>query len=158
MRLLEQRSEYDMASSCWEKIYKLDNQDLAKAHLGHEVTVSGDAKDDSAGGSSGGDDSGSGSGGTCDSPGVTDSEIKVGALSATTGPYAPFYGQVQAGWTARFEELNEAGGRPFAGHARGLTRCGGRIDGPTALRASSRRPSRRRRQGIGRGRRPCRSP
>ena len=40
----------------------------------------GDAKDDSAGGSSGGDDSGSGSGGTCDSPGVTDSEIKVGAI------------------------------------------------------------------------------
>jgi hypothetical protein len=30
-----------------KKIYKLDNQDLAKAHLGHEVKVSGEATGDS---------------------------------------------------------------------------------------------------------------
>jgi hypothetical protein len=30
-----------------KKIYKLDNQDLAKSHLGHEVKVSGDATGDS---------------------------------------------------------------------------------------------------------------
>ena len=28
-----------------KKIYKLDNQELAKEHLGHEVTVSGEAAD-----------------------------------------------------------------------------------------------------------------
>lgn len=30
-----------------KKIYKLDNQDLAKQHLGHEVKVSGEATGDS---------------------------------------------------------------------------------------------------------------
>ncbi|HXO19090.1 MAG TPA: hypothetical protein VOA87_04100 [Thermoanaerobaculia bacterium] len=30
-----------------KKIYKLDNQDLAAKHIGHEVTVSGDATGDS---------------------------------------------------------------------------------------------------------------
>jgi|SRR6185369_12376698 hypothetical protein len=30
-----------------KKIYKIDNQDLAKKHLGHEVKVSGDATGDS---------------------------------------------------------------------------------------------------------------
>jgi hypothetical protein len=30
-----------------KKIYTIDNQDLAKAHLGHEVKVSGDATGDS---------------------------------------------------------------------------------------------------------------
>jgi len=30
-----------------QKIYKLDNQDLAKAHLGHEVKVSGDVTEGS---------------------------------------------------------------------------------------------------------------
>ena len=29
-----------------QKIYKLDNQDLAKQHLGHEVKVSGDVEGD----------------------------------------------------------------------------------------------------------------
>ncbi len=30
-----------------EKLYKLDNQDLAKQHLGHQVTVTGDLEGDS---------------------------------------------------------------------------------------------------------------
>jgi hypothetical protein len=30
-----------------QKIYKIDNQDLAKQHLGHEVKVSGEASGDS---------------------------------------------------------------------------------------------------------------
>ncbi len=30
-----------------EKLYKLDNQDLAKQHLGHQVTVTGDVEGDS---------------------------------------------------------------------------------------------------------------
>jgi len=30
-----------------KKIYKIDNQDMAKAHLGHEVTVTGTEKDGS---------------------------------------------------------------------------------------------------------------
>ena len=30
-----------------QKIYKLDKQDLAKEHVGHEVTVTGDAEGDS---------------------------------------------------------------------------------------------------------------
>jgi len=29
-----------------QKIYKLDKQDVAKEHIGHEVTVKGEAKDD----------------------------------------------------------------------------------------------------------------
>lgn len=30
-----------------KKIYKIDNQDMAAKHIGHEVTVTGDATDDS---------------------------------------------------------------------------------------------------------------
>ncbi|HMG40476.1 MAG TPA: ABC transporter substrate-binding protein [Acidimicrobiales bacterium] len=69
----------------------------------------GDADDDSAGGSSSGSDGGS-SGGECDVPGISDDEIKIGALTALSGPYAPFYGPVASGWTARIEEQNAAGG------------------------------------------------
>jgi len=74
------------------------------------LAACGDSDEPSTdGGGSGGGASG-GSGGECDSPGVSDDEIKVGQLSALTTPSAAFYSLHQAGIEARIEALNAEGG------------------------------------------------
>ena len=71
--------------------------------------------DDGGGTASEGDaDAASGSGGggngECDSPGVSDDQIKIGQLSSLTTPAAAFYGLHQAGFKARIDKLNDDDG------------------------------------------------
>ena len=68
----------------------------------------GDDDDSSTG--SGGSGSGGGGGASCDSPGVSADEIKVGQLSSLTTPAAAFYGLHQAGFKARMDKFNDDGG------------------------------------------------
>jgi branched-chain amino acid transport system substrate-binding protein len=84
---------------------------LAAAVVLTGVAACGDPDEET--GATDGDGGGAGAdggSGSCDVPGITGDEITVGALTALSGPYAPFYGQVAAGWTARIEEQNAAGG------------------------------------------------
>jgi uncharacterized protein DUF5818 len=46
-RCLGRGSKLVFYNTADEKLYKLDNQDLAKQHLGHQVTVTGDIEGDS---------------------------------------------------------------------------------------------------------------
>src|SRR5262245_33669362 len=47
MKCLEGGGKLAFYNSADQKIYNLDNQDLAKEHLGHEVKVSGEVEGDS---------------------------------------------------------------------------------------------------------------
>jgi uncharacterized protein DUF5818 len=46
LKCMEKGSKLVLVNTGDGKIYKLDKQDVAKKHLGHEVTVQGKAKDD----------------------------------------------------------------------------------------------------------------
>jgi len=46
-KCMEKGSKLVLYNNADKKLYKLDNQDLAKQHLGHEVTVKGTANGDS---------------------------------------------------------------------------------------------------------------
>ena len=45
-KCLEKGAKLVFVTTDGHKVYKLDKQDLAKQHIGHEVTVTGDVKDD----------------------------------------------------------------------------------------------------------------
>ncbi len=47
VKCAEKGSKLELYNTADKKLYKLDNQDMAKQHLGHEVTVTGTATGDS---------------------------------------------------------------------------------------------------------------